>query len=85
MHKSTDVFSIISGRKIQHLNDNIEALSIHLTNENIKEIEGAVPLGIGFPQSLLGGDDGATASPHILLNNNIGHFDWVETPKGATL
>ena len=81
MHKSPYVFPIVGGRKIQHLKDNIEALSLKLTDEDIQEIDHAADFDIGFPQNLLGGAGGATAPQHVSLNKNLGNFDWVESPK----
>jgi len=51
MHKAPYVFPIIGGRKIEHLHANIEALDIALTDEQIKELESAVPFDLGFPTS----------------------------------
>lgn len=49
MHKAPYVFPIIGGRKVEHLQANIEALSISLTEEQIKFIDGVVPFDVGFP------------------------------------
>jgi len=43
------MFPIIGGRKIEHLMSNIEALSISLTPEQIKYLEGLKPFKLGFP------------------------------------
>jgi len=43
------VFPIIGGRKVEHLHANIEALDIALTDEQIKELESAIPFDPGFP------------------------------------
>ncbi|GME39749.1 Norsolorinic acid reductase [Neofusicoccum parvum] len=53
MHKAPYVFPIVGGRKVEHLKGNIEALSIQLSPEEIKEIEDAVPFDVGFPSSML--------------------------------
>ena len=52
MHKAPYVFPIIGGRKVEHLHANIEALDIALSDEQIKELESAVPFDPGFPMSL---------------------------------
>ena len=52
MHKAPYVFPIIGGRKVEHLHGNIEALDIALTDEQIKELESAVPFDSGFPTNL---------------------------------
>lgn len=61
MHKSPYVFPIVGGRKFEHLKANIEVLGLHLSEEEIKEIEGAVQFDVGFPQRLLGGAGGCRA------------------------
>ncbi|PCH40477.1 aryl-alcohol dehydrogenase [Wolfiporia cocos MD-104 SS10] len=59
MHKAPFVFPIIGGRKVEHLQANIEALSIRLSDEQIKQLESALPFDKGFPNNILGswGDD----------------------------
>ena len=49
MQKAPYVFPIIGGRKVEHLHQNIEALSIHLTAEQIKQLDDIVPFKKGFP------------------------------------
>ena len=51
MHKAPYVFPIIGGRKVEHLHANIEALDIALSDEQIKELESAVPFDPEFPTS----------------------------------
>lgn len=76
MHKTPYVFPIVGGRKVEHLKGNIEALSLELTDDEMKEIEDAVPFDIGFPMSLCGTRPGMT-----LLVAMGGHFDFVPYPK----
>lgn len=47
------VYPIIGGRKIEHLKGNIEALGIYLSDEEVDEIDSAVPFDIGFPMNFL--------------------------------
>ncbi|KEQ82337.1 Aldo/keto reductase [Aureobasidium pullulans EXF-150] len=56
MHKTPNVFPIVGQRKVEHLKANIDALSIRLTQEDIKEIEGAAPFDPGFPHTFLFAD-----------------------------
>ena len=49
MQKTTHVFPIIGGRKVEHLNNNIAALDVTLTDEQIKYIESVLPFDRGFP------------------------------------
>ena len=53
MHKAPYVFPIIGGRKVEHLQSNIEALGIRLSDEQIAHIEGVLPFDKGFPNSLI--------------------------------
>ncbi|PON22573.1 aldo/keto reductase [Trichoderma gamsii] len=48
MHKAPYVFPIVGGRKVEQLRENIAALSLKLTEEDIAEIEAAVPFALGF-------------------------------------
>ena len=52
-NKSPYVFPIVGGRKIEHLKSNIEALSIELTDEEIDEIDAAVPFEHGYPLNFI--------------------------------
>ncbi|KAF8904747.1 aryl-alcohol dehydrogenase [Gymnopilus junonius] len=54
LHKAPYMFPIVGGRKIEHLQANIEALSIKLTPEQIAAIDGAVPFDKGFPANVIG-------------------------------
>ena len=53
MHKAPYVFPIIGGRKVEHLQSNIEALSIRLSDEQITQIEGVLPFDKGFPNNII--------------------------------
>ncbi|KAL8714059.1 MAG: hypothetical protein Q9225_006642 [Loekoesia sp. 1 TL-2023] len=90
MHKSPYVFPIVGGRKVEHLKSNIEALKIDLTDEEIDEIDQAVPFDVGFPMNMLfemGGekyDRKMTAKDITLMATNT-NLDTVEkgTPPKA--
>ena len=49
LQKTPYVFPIIGGRKVEHLNQNIEALKISLSQEQIEYLENVVPFDPGFP------------------------------------
>ncbi|KZT63480.1 arylalcohol dehydrogenase [Daedalea quercina L-15889] len=70
MQKTTYVFPVIGGRKINQLRDNIEALEIALSPEQIAYIESMVPFNPGFPAVMCG--DGSWYCP---LQGSAGHFD----------
>lgn len=52
MAKTPNVFPIVGGRKVEHLKDNIQALSIKLSTEQIEKLEKASPFTPGFPQNV---------------------------------
>ena len=68
MQKTPNVFPIIGGRKVEHLMDNIQALKIHLTDEQIEELEGVVPFDLGFPTNMIGDDPKEGKGPAFLVN-----------------
>ena len=51
--KTPFVFPIIGGRKIEHLHDNIQALKIKLTQEQVQYLESIVPFDVGFPWNIV--------------------------------
>ena len=53
MQKTTYVFPIIGGRKVEYLMANIEAINIRLSDEQIKFIESVVPFDAGFPTTMI--------------------------------
>ncbi|GFP63802.1 putative aryl-alcohol dehydrogenase AAD14 [Saccharomyces cerevisiae] len=64
--KAKNVFPLVGGRKIEHLKQNIEALSIKLTPEQIEYLESIIPFDVGFPTNFIG-DDPAVAKKASLL------------------
>lgn len=63
MHKAPYVFPIVGGRKIEHLKGNIDALSLELSDEDMAEIDGAVPFDVGFPLNFLSQKPGGAKGP----------------------
>jgi diketogulonate reductase-like aldo/keto reductase len=47
------VFPIVGGRKVEHLKQNIQALDISLSPEQIQRIDNAKPLDFGFPHTII--------------------------------
>ncbi|KAI9568585.1 NADP-dependent oxidoreductase domain-containing protein [Boletus coccyginus] len=62
MQKAPYVFPIIGGRKVEHLEANLEALEIALTPEHIKYLENIVPFDPGFPITMIGDGSGYSVS-----------------------
>jgi aryl-alcohol dehydrogenase-like predicted oxidoreductase len=60
MAKAPNVFPIVGGRKVEHLQDNIQALKIKLTSEQIQYLESVTPFDIGFPNNFIGPDPKVT-------------------------
>lgn len=60
MAKAPRVFPIIGGRKTEHLHDNIQSLSITLTDEQISFLESVKPFDLGFPHDFIGQDPNGT-------------------------
>ncbi|KAH8808880.1 NADP-dependent oxidoreductase domain-containing protein [Xylogone sp. PMI_703] len=81
MQKTPYVFPIIGGRRIDHLKGNIEALTLELTEEDVKEIEGAHPFDIGFPMNFLGGPNGVEGPGSVFLMNLAGYQQHMQWPK----
>ncbi|KAK1226870.1 putative aryl-alcohol dehydrogenase aad14 [Marasmius sp. AFHP31] len=54
MQKTTYVFPIIGGRKVEHLEQNLEALDINLTPKQIEFLDSQIPFDIGFPMNTFG-------------------------------
>jgi len=53
MNKTAYVFPIIGGRKVEYLQDNIKALSIHLTKNQIESLEEVEQFDSGFPNNFV--------------------------------
>jgi aryl-alcohol dehydrogenase-like predicted oxidoreductase len=80
MQKTPYVFPIVGGRNIEHLKGNIEGLTLDLSEEDIKEIEGANAFDIGFPQNFLGGPNGVQSPGDVFLMGMAGSQQYVGRP-----
>jgi diketogulonate reductase-like aldo/keto reductase len=80
MQKAQYVFPIIGGRKVEHLHDNIKALSIHLTDAQIEALESVRPFDIGFPMNFVGVDPHITGQSGPLVNA-VAKVDWQSDGK----
>ncbi|OJJ95601.1 hypothetical protein ASPACDRAFT_1875712 [Aspergillus aculeatus ATCC 16872] len=81
--KHPNVFPVVGGRKVEHLRDNIQALEVRLSDEQIRFLESVKPLELGFPQNMLGEEPGVTGREGMSLAN-AGVVDFVkfERPVG---
>jgi aryl-alcohol dehydrogenase-like predicted oxidoreductase len=70
MQKAQYVFPIIGGRRVEQLHQNIEALTLHLSDEQVKSLESVVPFDIGFPGNFIGPDP-RVEEPGFMLTAQI--------------
>lgn len=84
MQKAPYVFPIIGGRNVDHLRGNIEALSIALSPEDIKEIEAAVPFDLGFPHNFVWGEKVPATNTQVWLVGMGGTQDYVSEPQASS-
>lgn len=84
MHKTPYVFPIIGGRTIDHLKANVEALTLSLSEEDIKEIESAIPFDIGFPNNFLWGGPSPAHPGDVWLLRMAATYDYVPQAKPIT-
>lgn len=79
--KAPYVFPIVGGRNVEHLKGNIEALNIKLSDDDIKEIEDAVPFDLGFPSNFLYGEKLPDNPAAVWVLGMGGTLDHVPEPK----
>ena len=79
--KAPRVFPVVGGRKVEHLMDNVRALEIRLSKEQIQELESALPFDIGFPSNFIGEDPkvSGTKGGHVLAAG--AYVDWLLSEK----
>jgi aryl-alcohol dehydrogenase-like predicted oxidoreductase len=84
-HKAPYVFPIVGGRKVGHLEGNIEALNLSLSTEEVAQIEAAYSFDHGFPHTFLSGtlfESSPSRAPDgpgdVWLTKLTGNFDWVQ-------
>ncbi|KZT21958.1 Aldo/keto reductase [Neolentinus lepideus HHB14362 ss-1] len=83
MHKTPYVFPIIGGRKVEQLQDNIEALDISLSDEQIKYLESILPFAPGFPTTYIG--DGSDSAPWFKFSANIDRVEGAKPIRPAKI
>lgn len=72
------VFPIIGGRKVEHLHDNIKALEISLSQEQIEYLESHSKLDLGFPNNILGDDPHRSGETQNIVLKAAGNLKWVK-------
>ncbi|KAM0716889.1 hypothetical protein Q7P37_006741 [Cladosporium fusiforme] len=83
LHKTPNVFPIVGGRKIEHLDGNIAALSLKLSDEEIEKIDDAYPFDVGFPLNFLfmGQKTPSRKGEDLLFTKITAHIETVERPR----
>lgn len=74
MSKAPRVFPLVGGRRVEHLRDNIQALSLRLTPAQIEFLEGVRPFDVGFPNTMLGPNPNVTGSSFLMNLTNAMSF-----------
>ncbi|OJJ02650.1 hypothetical protein ASPVEDRAFT_42154 [Aspergillus versicolor CBS 583.65] len=80
LSKAPYVFPVIGGRKIEHLQDNIRALDIRLTQAQIDLLESVKPLNAGYPADYIGPDPKITGKAGGVLATT-GPMAFVQYPN----
>jgi aryl-alcohol dehydrogenase-like predicted oxidoreductase len=70
LHKAPYVFPIVGGRKVEHLEQSIQALDITLSPEQIRWIDDAKPFDFGFPHTAIGDSPVNSVLGQILMQHN---------------
>ncbi|KGO58747.1 Aldo/keto reductase [Penicillium expansum] len=81
LSKAPNVFPLVGGRKIEHLHDNIKALSIRLTDKQIEFLEAATTFDIGFPGNFIGVDPSLNGGQQGFLTGMAGRIDYVQASR----
>ncbi|KAL4920711.1 putative aryl-alcohol dehydrogenase Aad14 [Aspergillus aurantiobrunneus] len=82
LHKARNVFPIVGGRKVEHLEDNIRALSIRLTDEQLKYIDSIKEFDVGFPMNMIGDDPTEVGGQLPSMEGLFGaKIAWQKAPK----
>ncbi|OAQ72504.1 aryl-alcohol dehydrogenase [Pochonia chlamydosporia 170] len=83
LHKAANVVPLVGGRKVEHLEDNIKALSIRLSEEQITYLESVVEFDVGFPHDFLGTDPNVTGRSMRLDRNALLKFPMAQKPSSV--
>ncbi|KAF2965895.1 hypothetical protein GQX73_g7657 [Xylaria multiplex] len=80
MTKYPYVYPIIGGRKVNHLEDNIQSLKISLTDKQIEYLESIIPFDVGFPYNYIGSDSRETGKCPVPMTS-AGHLAIVRNAQ----
>lgn len=65
LSKTPNVFPLVGGRKVKYLEDNLQALKIRLTEDQVRRLEAVRPFDPGFPSNFIGEDPKVRVSPAL--------------------
>ncbi|KZT57221.1 Aldo/keto reductase [Calocera cornea HHB12733] len=87
LHKQAYIFPIIGASKIKYLLENIEAVKIKLTPDQMQFLEEAVPFDLGFPHNFIGHDpaltrDGRSTNPFLIHTSRT---EYVRAPPALEI
>ncbi|KAH8650960.1 hypothetical protein BGZ60DRAFT_473813 [Tricladium varicosporioides] len=77
---ATNVFPVVGGRRVKHLQDNIQALKAKLTTEQILYLGSVKPFNTGFPSNFIGPDPKVVGKAGEVLASSS-PLAFVESPK----
>jgi aryl-alcohol dehydrogenase-like predicted oxidoreductase len=80
MQKTTNVFPIVGCRKVEQLADNIKALSVHLTDDDIASLESISQFDAGFPHTMIEEDPRLTGKTSGISQAHA-QISWQRLPK----
>jgi len=84
MSKQAYVFPIVGGSKKKYLQENIEALKIRLTQEQLDFLDQAIEFKPGFPHDFIGPDPALiNGESRNFLLNSAARLHFVTAPKQA--
>jgi len=72
------VFPVVGGRKVEQLLDNIKALEISLSEEQIKYLDEQAPFNPCFPYDLLGSDPRWFGETQCVMQSIYLDLAWVK-------
>ncbi|OZJ03719.1 hypothetical protein BZG36_03311 [Bifiguratus adelaidae] len=81
LQRTPYVFPIIGGRKVEHLLDNLKALEITLSDEQVEYLELQTPSDPGFPQNLFGTDPRRFGEKTNFMVRSVLNLAWVKHPS----
>ncbi|KAI0168408.1 aryl-alcohol dehydrogenase AAD14 [Pestalotiopsis sp. NC0098] len=84
MRKARNVFPLVGCRKPSHLEDNIQALSIRLTDDQVRRLESVKPFDLGFPMNFIGDDPRETGGYADMFERLIGAKLALPSPQKPT-